>query len=215
MQVTCFRSDFMSWHHPWQPPSQRDTRDIMTEDTESLMLEMLDEASLTRHPDEVSTYRQSRVTWSAHCGGHQGDPVQFSGYLNEKRTQHSRNQLQVIVKMFKYSRCLTSSVSLEREAMVLCTRQCIKRANRWVHIFIQMCIPLRYWCVIDIQVLAIKQVPVDTDLQDIIKEISIMQQCVSPYVVRWAEQSETSCSSLSDCFLQGIMGVTSRTMTSG
>ena len=36
----------------------------------------------------------------------------------------------------------------------------------------------------DIQVLAIKQVPVDTDLQDIIKEISIMQQCVSPYVVR-------------------------------
>ena len=34
------------------------------------------------------------------------------------------------------------------------------------------------------QVLAIKQVPVDTDLQDIIKEISIMQQCVSPYVVR-------------------------------
>ena len=36
----------------------------------------------------------------------------------------------------------------------------------------------------DVQVLAIKQVPVDTDLQDIIKEISIMQQCVSPYVVR-------------------------------
>jgi len=35
------------------------------------------------------------------------------------------------------------------------------------------------------QVLAIKQVPVDTDLQDIIKEISIMQQCVSPYVVRY------------------------------
>ena len=33
--------------------------------------------------------------------------------------------------------------------------------------------------------LAIKQVPVDTDLQDIIKEISIMQQCVSPYVVRY------------------------------
>lgn len=27
------------------------------------------------------------------------------------------------------------------------------------------------------QVLAIKQVPVDTDLQEIIKEISIMQQC--------------------------------------
>ena len=37
------------------------------------------------------------------------------------------------------------------------------------------------------QVLAIKQVPVDTDLQDIIKEISIMQQCVSPYVVRSAQ----------------------------
>ena len=31
----------------------------------------------------------------------------------------------------------------------------------------------------------LKQVPVDTDLQDIIKEISIMQQCVSPYVVRY------------------------------
>jgi len=27
------------------------------------------------------------------------------------------------------------------------------------------------------EVLAIKQVPVDTDLQEIIKEISIMQQC--------------------------------------
>ena len=36
------------------------------------------------------------------------------------------------------------------------------------------------------QVLAIKQVPVDTDLQEIIKEISIMQQVCSPlqnYVV--------------------------------
>ena len=30
------------------------------------------------------------------------------------------------------------------------------------------------------QVLAIKQVPVDTDLQEIIKEISIMQQVCSP-----------------------------------
>ncbi|KAK7603091.1 hypothetical protein V9T40_003090 [Parthenolecanium corni] len=35
------------------------------------------------------------------------------------------------------------------------------------------------------QVLAIKQVPVDTDLQEIIKEISIMQQCNSPYVVKY------------------------------
>ncbi|GLH10028.1 Serine/threonine-protein kinase hippo [Gryllus bimaculatus] len=33
------------------------------------------------------------------------------------------------------------------------------------------------------QVLAIKQVPVDTDLQEIIKEISIMQQCDSPWVI--------------------------------
>ncbi|XP_031553292.1 serine/threonine-protein kinase 3-like [Actinia tenebrosa] len=35
------------------------------------------------------------------------------------------------------------------------------------------------------QVLAIKQVPVDTDLQEIIKEISMMQQCDSPYVVKY------------------------------
>src|SRR4051794_5124799 len=35
------------------------------------------------------------------------------------------------------------------------------------------------------QLLAIKQVPVDTDLQEIIKEISIMQQCDSPYVVKY------------------------------
>nr|XP_023013766.1 serine/threonine-protein kinase hippo-like [Leptinotarsa decemlineata] len=35
------------------------------------------------------------------------------------------------------------------------------------------------------QVLAIKQVPVDTDLQEIIKEISIMQQCDSPFVVKY------------------------------
>ena len=35
------------------------------------------------------------------------------------------------------------------------------------------------------QILAIKQVPVDTDLQEIIKEISIMQQCNSPYVVKY------------------------------
>lgn len=34
-------------------------------------------------------------------------------------------------------------------------------------------------------VLAIKQVPVDTDLQEIIKEISIMQQCDSPFVVKY------------------------------
>jgi hypothetical protein len=36
-----------------------------------------------------------------------------------------------------------------------------------------------------LQILAIKQVPVDTDLQEIIKEISIMQQCDSPYVVKY------------------------------
>ena len=30
-----------------------------------------------------------------------------------------------------------------------------------------------------------QQVPVDTDLQEIIKEISIMQQCDSPYVVKY------------------------------
>ncbi|CAH1772371.1 unnamed protein product [Owenia fusiformis] len=35
------------------------------------------------------------------------------------------------------------------------------------------------------QVLAIKQVPVDSDLQEIIKEISIMQQCDSPYIVKY------------------------------
>ena len=35
------------------------------------------------------------------------------------------------------------------------------------------------------QLLAIKQVPVDSDLQDIIKEISIMQQCDSLYVVKY------------------------------
>ena len=67
--------------------------------------------------------------------------------------------------------------------MVLCTRQCIKRANRLVHIRCSLhCILLT---ITDIQVLAIKQVPVDTDLQDIIKEISIMQQCDSPYVVKY------------------------------
>ncbi|XP_063217948.1 serine/threonine-protein kinase 3-like [Bacillus rossius redtenbacheri] len=35
------------------------------------------------------------------------------------------------------------------------------------------------------QVLAIKQVPVDSDLQEIIKEISIMQQCHSPWIVKY------------------------------
>nr|CAD7204221.1 unnamed protein product [Timema douglasi] len=35
------------------------------------------------------------------------------------------------------------------------------------------------------QVLAIKQVPVDSDLQEIIKEISIMQQCDSPWIVKY------------------------------
>jgi len=35
------------------------------------------------------------------------------------------------------------------------------------------------------EVLAIKQVPVDTDLQEIIKEISIMQQCDSVFVVKY------------------------------
>lgn len=35
------------------------------------------------------------------------------------------------------------------------------------------------------QILAIKQVPVESDLGEIIKEISIMQQCDSSYVVRY------------------------------
>ncbi|XP_015784237.1 serine/threonine-protein kinase 3 [Tetranychus urticae] len=35
------------------------------------------------------------------------------------------------------------------------------------------------------QILAIKQVPVESDLGEIIKEISIMQQCDSPYVVKY------------------------------
>jgi len=35
------------------------------------------------------------------------------------------------------------------------------------------------------QLLAIKQVPVDTDLQEIIKEISIMQQCDSEFIVKY------------------------------
>eukprot|EP00076_Gallus_gallus_P001897 NP_001026508.2 serine/threonine-protein kinase 3 [Gallus gallus] len=35
------------------------------------------------------------------------------------------------------------------------------------------------------QVVAIKQVPVESDLQEIIKEISIMRQCDSPYVVKY------------------------------
>ena len=35
------------------------------------------------------------------------------------------------------------------------------------------------------QLLAIKKVPVDTDLQEIIKEISIMQQCDSQFVVKY------------------------------
>lgn len=35
------------------------------------------------------------------------------------------------------------------------------------------------------QILAIKQVPVESDLGEIIKEISIMQQCESLYVVRY------------------------------
>lgn len=34
-------------------------------------------------------------------------------------------------------------------------------------------------------IVAIKQVPLDTDLHEIIKEISIMQQCDSPYVVKY------------------------------
>ena len=34
-------------------------------------------------------------------------------------------------------------------------------------------------------VLAIKKVPIDTDLQEIIKEITIMQQCDSRYVVKY------------------------------
>lgn len=36
-----------------------------------------------------------------------------------------------------------------------------------------------------IKVVAIKLVPVESDLHEIIKEISIMQQCDSPYVVRY------------------------------
>lgn len=60
------------------------------------------------------------------------------------------------------------------------------------------------------QVVAIKQVPLDTDLQEIIKEISIMQQCDSPYVVKyygsyfkntdlWIIMEYCGAGSVSDC----------------
>jgi len=58
------------------------------------------------------------------------------------------------------------------------------------------------------QVLAIKQVPVDTDLQDIIKEISIMQQCDSPYIVKYYgsyfKNTDLWVGFLFSCWLVGI-----------
>jgi len=72
------------------------------------------------------------------------------------------------------------------------------------------------------QVLAIKQVPVDTDLQEIIKEISIMQQCDSPYIVKYygsyfkntdlwvsfftcvVDKNACQCSFGEQCFLHNI-----------
>ena len=65
------------------------------------------------------------------------------------------------------------------------------------------------------QVLAIKQVPVDTDLQDIIKEISIMQQCVSPYVVRSETVVLLSRLLLTGLVCSGITAVTLRTQICG
>ncbi|CAF4372275.1 unnamed protein product, partial [Adineta steineri] len=35
------------------------------------------------------------------------------------------------------------------------------------------------------QLLAIKQIPVESDLQEIVKEISIMKQCDSPHIVKY------------------------------
>lgn len=35
------------------------------------------------------------------------------------------------------------------------------------------------------ELLAIKQVPIESDLEELIKEISIMQQCDSPFIVRY------------------------------
>ena len=68
--------------------------------------------------------------------------------------------------------------------MHACTRVCL---------CVQVCVPhcSAYGAVFKAmhkesgQLLAIKQVPVDSDLQEIIKEISIMQQCDSPYVVKY------------------------------
>ena len=85
-------------------------------------------------------------------------------------------------------RCLTSSANWAKGTWLLflkCNISCI-------YLFIFILIYFRsYGSVYKAlhkesgQVLAIKQVPVDTDLQEIIKEISIMQQCDSPYVVKY------------------------------
>lgn len=48
------------------------------------------------------------------------------------------------------------------------------------------------------QLLAIKQVPVDSDLQDIIKEISIMQQCD-----RYSEKGREVCEEYNHSCCQG------------
>lgn len=82
--------------------------------------------------------------------------------------------------------CLSVVHACMRTCMCVSVYACV---CMWIVVFIPHC--RAYGAVFKAmhkesgQLLAIKQVPVDSDLQEIIKEISIMQQCDSPYVVKY------------------------------
>ena len=134
----------------------------MMKDSGSIRLEMLDEASLTRQPEEVL-----RVSWSSF---HDLRLMIYSlGILNCSTSTFYFQVFDIVGKLGEGSYGSVFKALHKESKQILAIKQVNFLPNDHAN---------------NLQISFFK-VPVDTDLQDIIKEISIMQQCDSPYVVKY------------------------------
>ena len=133
----------------------------MMKDSGSIRLEMLDEASLTRQPEEVLCVSKSQI--------HDLCLIICSlGILNCSSSIFHFQVFDIVGKLGEGSYGSVSKALHKESKQILAIKQVNYLPND--HATLQI---------------SLFKVPVDTDLQDIIKEISIMQQCDSPYVVKY------------------------------
>ena len=133
----------------------------MMKDSGSIRLEMLDEASLTRQPEGVlcvswSSFHDLRLMICSLC------------ILNCSKSIFHFQVFDIVGKLGEGSYGSVFKALHKESKQILAIKQVNYLPNDHDHLQISLF-----------------KVPVDTDLQDIIKEISIMQQCDSPYVVKY------------------------------